>query len=136
MRTTKNGTELFNIILQTCKLLANQNIWSNSLRCFCFRKHPLQRWLFNSWQSFFLSFILWSENKSNKTLGETCIVESYSKCILLVITRMFSKTTCIYIYILFENIDQILPNKLHRLMHYKIGVKCVYNRHVFYTLLW
>jgi len=74
MRTTKNGTELFNIILQTCKLLANQNIWSNSLRCFCFRKHPLQRWLFNNWQSFFLSFILWSENKSNKTLGETCIV--------------------------------------------------------------
>ena len=29
--------------------------------------------------------------------------------------------------LLYENIDQILPNKLHRPMHYKIGVTCVYN---------
>jgi len=33
------------------------------------------------------------------------------------------------------NIDQTLPNKLHGLSHCKIGVKCVYNGHVFYTLL-
>ena len=36
--------------------------------------------------------------------------------------------------LLYENIDQILPNKLHGSMHYKIGVTCVYNGHVFYTL--
>jgi len=34
-----------------------------------------------------------------------------------------------------ENIDQTLKNKLNGLMHYKIGVTCVYNGHVFYTLL-
>jgi len=33
--------------------------------------------------------------------------------------------------LLYEKIDQILPNKLH----YKIGVTCVYHGHVFYTLL-
>jgi len=32
---------------------------------------------------------------------------------------------------LYENTDQTLPNKLHRPMHYKIGVTCVYNGHVF-----
>ena len=37
--------------------------------------------------------------------------------------------------VLYENIDQILPNKLHGPMHYKIGVTCVYNGHMFYTLL-
>jgi len=37
--------------------------------------------------------------------------------------------------LLYENIDQILTNKLHGPMHYKIGVTCVYNGHVFYTLL-
>jgi len=36
--------------------------------------------------------------------------------------------------VLYENIDQSLPNKLHGPMHYKIGVTCVYNEHVFYTL--
>jgi len=36
---------------------------------------------------------------------------------------------------LYKNIDQILTNKLHGPMHYKIGVTCVYNGHVFYTLL-
>jgi len=36
---------------------------------------------------------------------------------------------------LYENIDQILPNKLHVPMHYKIGVTCVYIGHAFYTLL-
>jgi len=38
-------------------------------------------------------------------------------------------------YVLYENIDQILPIKLHGPMHYKIGVTFVYYRHVFYTLL-
>ena len=37
--------------------------------------------------------------------------------------------------ILFGNMDLILPNKLHRPLHYKIGITCVYNGHVFYTLL-
>ena len=37
--------------------------------------------------------------------------------------------------LLYVNIDQILPNKLHGPMHYKIGVICVYSGHVFYTLL-
>ena len=36
--------------------------------------------------------------------------------------------------LLYENIDRIPPNKLHGPMHYKIGVTCVYNGHVFYTL--
>ena len=38
-------------------------------------------------------------------------------------------------WLLYENIDQILPNKLHGPMNYKIDVTCVYNGHVFYTLL-
>ena len=33
------------------------------------------------------------------------------------------------------NIDLKLRNKSHGPMHYKIGVTCVYNGHVFYTLL-
>jgi len=37
--------------------------------------------------------------------------------------------------ILYENIDQILLNKLHGPMNYKIGVTYVYNGHMFYTLL-
>jgi len=37
--------------------------------------------------------------------------------------------------VLCENIDQILPNKLHGPLHHKIGVTCVDNGHVFYTLL-
>jgi len=37
--------------------------------------------------------------------------------------------------VLYENMGQILQNKLHGPMHYKIGVTCVYNGHVFYTLL-
>jgi len=36
---------------------------------------------------------------------------------------------------LYTNIDQTLPIKLNGLMHYKIGDTCVYNGHVFYTLL-
>ena len=36
--------------------------------------------------------------------------------------------------VLYENIDEILPNKLHGPTHYKIGVTCVYHGHVFYTL--
>jgi len=34
--------------------------------------------------------------------------------------------------LLYENIDQILPNKLHGPMHYKIGVTCVYNEYMFF----
>jgi len=37
--------------------------------------------------------------------------------------------------LLYENIDQTLPIKVHGLMHYKLGVTCVYNGHVLYTLL-
>ena len=37
--------------------------------------------------------------------------------------------------VLYENIDQKLPSKLHGTMHYRIGVTSVYNGHVFYTLL-
>ena len=37
--------------------------------------------------------------------------------------------------LLYENIDQILLNKLHGPMHYNIGATFVYNEHVFYTLL-
>jgi len=37
--------------------------------------------------------------------------------------------------VLYENIDQILPNKLHGPMHYKIGVAYVFNGHVFYTVV-
>jgi len=37
--------------------------------------------------------------------------------------------------LIYENIDQILLNKLHGPMHYKIGVICVYNGHGFYTLV-
>jgi len=40
----------------------------------------------------------------------------------------------IHVTVLYENIDQILPNKLHGPMHYKIGDTGVYNEHVFYTL--
>jgi len=37
--------------------------------------------------------------------------------------------------IFYENIDRILLNKLHGPMHFEIGVTCVYNGHVFYTLV-
>jgi len=37
--------------------------------------------------------------------------------------------------VLHENIDLILPNKLHSPIQYKIVVTCVFNGHVFYTLL-
>jgi len=39
------------------------------------------------------------------------------------------------IQVLHDKIDQTLLNKLHGPMHYKISVSCVYNEHVFYTLL-
>ena len=41
----------------------------------------------------------------------------------------------IIIVLLYENIDQILQNKLHGQMHYKIGVTCVYIGHMIYTRL-
>ena len=37
--------------------------------------------------------------------------------------------------VLHMNIDQTLSNKSHGPMHYKIGVTCVFNGHMFYTLL-
>jgi len=40
-----------------------------------------------------------------------------------------------YTHVLFTNIDLKPPNKLHGPMHYKKVVTCVYNGHVFYTLL-
>ena len=40
-------------------------------------------------------------------------------------------TTLYYGYLLYTNIDLKLRNKLHRTMHYKLGVTCVYNDHVF-----
>jgi len=41
----------------------------------------------------------------------------------------------IVIYVLYENIDQILPNKSYGPMHYKKGVTCVTIGHVLYTML-
>ena len=40
----------------------------------------------------------------------------------------------IFIYILYENVDQILLNKLHGPMHYKIGVTYVYKMDTCYIL--
>jgi len=37
--------------------------------------------------------------------------------------------------ILYRNVDLKLENKKHGIMHYKTGVTCVYNGHVFYSLL-
>ena len=37
--------------------------------------------------------------------------------------------------LLYMNIDQIFPNELHGQTHCIIGVTCVCNGHVFYTLL-
>ena len=39
------------------------------------------------------------------------------------------------VVVLYTNIDLKLRNKSHGPMHYKIGVTCVYNGHVFYTML-
>jgi len=36
-----------------------------------------------------------------------------------------------FFLVLYENINQILPIKLHGPMHYKIGVIFIYNGHVF-----
>ena len=38
-------------------------------------------------------------------------------------------------FVLYESIDQTLPNKLHGPTHHKKGVTCAYNGHMFYTLL-
>ena len=40
---------------------------------------------------------------------------------------MFTIIFCAFNIVLYENIDQIIPNKLHRPMHYKIGVTCTYS---------
>jgi len=39
------------------------------------------------------------------------------------------------IVLLYTNIDLKLRNKSHETMHYRTGVTCVYNGHMFYTLL-
>ena len=44
-------------------------------------------------------------------------------------------TRVLYSVVLYQNIDQILPNKLHGPMYYKIGVTCVYNGQVFCTVV-
>ena len=36
--------------------------------------------------------------------------------------------------LLYTDIDLKLRNKSHGTVHYKIGVTCIYNGHVFYTL--
>jgi len=41
---------------------------------------------------------------------------------------------CILV-VLYTNIDLKLWNKSPGPMHFKIGVSCVYNEHVFYTML-
>ena len=43
------------------------------------------------------------------------------------------KSVCMLV--LYTNIDLKLRNKSHGPMYYTIGVTCVYNEHVFYTLL-
>ena len=51
---------------------------------------------------------------------------------------MKTSDTVIFLeHVLYENIDQILPNELHGPIHYTIvdAVTCVYNGHVLYTLL-
>ena len=51
--------------------------------------------------------------------------------------NFFDKTVLFYKkHALYENIDQILPDKLHGAMHYKQGVTCVYDGLVFCTLLY
>ena len=37
--------------------------------------------------------------------------------------------------VLYENIDQILTNKLHGPMHYTIGVTCIQWTHVLYSVV-
>jgi len=39
------------------------------------------------------------------------------------------------IVLLYTNIDLKLRNKSHETMHYRTGVTCIYNGHMFYTLL-
>jgi len=63
------------------------------------------------------------------------------KVIVLLFAFLLCKFCCVVccLYdlckVLYENIDQTLLKKLHGSMHYKIGVTCVYNEYVFYTLL-
>jgi len=39
------------------------------------------------------------------------------------------------VQLLYKNINQTLLNKCHGPMHYNLGVTCVYNGHVLYTLV-
>ena len=47
---------------------------------------------------------------------------------------LFTCYRLLLMHVLYEKIDQILTNKLHAPMHYKIGVTCVYNGHVGYMV--
>ena len=57
------------------------------------------------------------------TTGSTQTATVYKLCVIL-------ENSVWYV-----NVVQTLLIKLHRPMHYKIGVICVYNAQVFYTLL-
>ena len=57
-------------------------------------------------------------------------------CILLYSKWFSQKSFKGKLVVLYTNIDLKLQSKFHRPMHYKIGVTCVYNEHVFYTLLY
>ena len=87
------------------------------------------------------------------SLGRYCDVSSYKQCYYDNNTTLWFKIKIqvnlkfIYqpfiiifyivkvLYLLYENIDQTFLEKKHGPMHYKIGVTCVYNEHVFFTLL-
>ena len=45
------------------------------------------------------------------------------------------KLKCVFVLVLFTNIDQKLRNELHGPMYYKLGVTWVYNGHDIYTPL-
>jgi len=72
------------------------------------------------------------EYQSIKTENPTRTVWKWFKCCLI---KKKLEPLHIHPYVLYENIDQILRNKLHGPLHFKIGVTCVYNGHVSHTLL-
>ena len=66
----------------------------------------------------------------------TCHTENLYVVLFLTCVDVVDKTVeWLHRLVLFTNIDLKLRNKSHGPMHYKIGVTCVYNEHVFYTLL-
>ena len=74
------------------------------------------------------------------SLSVCCCLASPSNCWVYIHTNcctiMVGFTGSLVINkVLYENIDQILLNKSHGPMHYKIGVTCIYHGHVFFTLV-